>query len=416
MNCTVYDVLVVGSGGAGCSASLKACELGASVALITRAEFLDSKTSRAQGGIQAPLAKDDSPDKLYDDALRAGEFANEKPLTRILADNAGDAIDWLVETGIKFDRDEDGNFLQRGAAGLSSKRVLSCGDASGNRIMQPLIKAVGEADIDVHTFRTVETAKLVDDIWNVETFDPRDGETYIFQAKSIVLATGGAMPKEKQAGLEFVGDRIPPDSIVLAERIGLEVESPELTQFHPTGILWPKSMRRRPVPELVRDLGANLFNKHDETFVDPLLTRKKLCDAIVEECAKGNGVKTEDGRVGIWLDTPGVDRDQGEGYTAHHFKKVYDAMLKEGHDITKEHVLVYPIAHYTIGGIKIGPDCMTSKPGIFSAGEATWGVHGNDRLMGNSLLEIFVFGRIAGVNAANYAKKKSKRAAKHVKV
>ena len=133
-----------------------------------------------------------------------------------------------------------------------------------------------------------------------------------------------------------------------------------------------------------------------------MMTRKKLCDAIVEECEIGNGEKTKDGRIGVWLDTPQVDKINGSGYTAIHFSTLYNQMLKLGHDITKKRVLIYPIAHYTLGGIKIGPDCMTAVRGIFAAGEATWGVHGADRLMGNSLLEIFVFGRLAGQSAAKH--------------
>lgn len=399
-----YDVLVIGSGGAGCSAALKARQLGASVCLLTRSEFLDSKTSRAQGGIQAPLAKGDSADNLYEDALKAGERQNEKPLTRILADQAASTIEWLIEIGIKFDRDSDGKLLQRGAAGLSYDRVLSCGDASGNRIMQPLIKAVKSTDIDLYEYRTVENIEPEKGEWKVHSFDPRDGQEYVFNTKSVILATGGAMPKERQAGLEFIGNRLPPDSILLANRIGLNVENPELTQFHPTGILLPAPMRRRPIPELARSVGAKLLNVHNQVFVDSLLTRKKLCAAIVEECSIGNGVKTDDGRIGVWLDTPAIDREQDKGYTAHHFKNVYEKMLSHGHDMTTDMVLVYPIAHYTIGGIKIDVNCATNKAGIYAAGEATWGVHGNDRLMGNSLLEIFVFGRIAGEQAANRAR------------
>lgn len=402
---SIYDVLVVGSGGAGCSAAITAKRLGKSVLILTRADFLDSKTSRAQGGIQAPFATGDSPDKLYEDALKAGEYTNEKALTRNLADNAVETINWLIEIGIKFDRTETGELLQRRAAGVSMPRVLSCGDASGNRIMAPLIKRVTEMDISVSTYRVVEDVNNVDGVFEVSTFDPRDQTPHMFRSKSVVLATGGAMPKAKRVGMEYVGDRPAPDSIELAARLGLEVESPELTQYHPTGIILPKALRRRPVPELARSAGATLTNKDGEEFADAMMTRRKLCDAIVDECERGGGIKSDDGRIGVWLNTQRIDEIKGEGFFKEHFATLYGKMIAEGVDPSKEPILVYPIAHYTIGGIKIKPDCATNLPGIFSAGEATWGVHGQDRLMGNSLLEIFVFGRIAGASAATYAAK-----------
>jgi len=398
----MFDVIVIGSGGAGCSAALIAERAGASVLMLTRAEFLDSKTNWAQGGIQAPLTEDDSPDKLYEDTLAAGEYANEPALTRKLADDATTTVQWLMDIGIEFDRSEDGDLLTRGAAGISVPRVLSCGDASGNRIMAPLQRAIDASRVDVETFRTVVDIKREGEELIVTGFDPRDQSEFQRRASCIVMATGGAVPREKRAGIGFVGDRPPPDTIALAAQIGLEVESPELTQFHPTGIVWPKELRRKPVPEMVRAQGATLSNKHGAPFADEMLTRKKLCDAIVEECEKGNGVYTDDGRVGVWLNTQEVDEKQGAGYTAEHFATLHSKMLDLGQDITKQPVLVYPIAHYTIGGVRIGPNCETNIKGIFAAGEATWGVHGVDRLMGNSLLEVFVFGRAAGKAAAEY--------------
>ena len=398
----IIDVLIIGSGGAGCSAALTASDAGKKVTLLTRTEFLDSKTSRAQGGVQAPIAEGDTPDKLYEDTLKAGEYLNDKSLTRLLADNAKEAIEWMINIGIKFDTNKKGEFLQRTAAGLSHPRILSCGDESGNRIMKPLIEAVSASEVNVVTYRTVTNIIKQKDLFHIESYDPRNNIEYEFVARTVILATGGGVPKEKRAGLSFMGDRPPPDSIELAEKIGLELESPELTQYHPTGIVTPKELRRKPIPELLRSMGAVLLNRKGEIFTDSMMTRKKLCDAIVEECEIGNGEKTKDGRIGVWLDTPQVDKINGSGYTAIHFSTLYNQMLKLGHDITKKRVLIYPIAHYTLGGIKIGPDCMTAVRGIFAAGEATWGVHGADRLMGNSLLEIFVFGRLAGQSAAKH--------------
>jgi succinate dehydrogenase / fumarate reductase flavoprotein subunit/L-aspartate oxidase len=397
-----YDVVVIGSGGAGCAAALTASRAGKSALILTRADFLDSKTSRAQGGIQAPLADNDSAEKLYQDTLAAGEFENDKPLTRLLADHATDTVEWLMDIGIEFDRDDSGNLLQRGAAGISVPRVLSCGDASGNRIMAPLIAAVSDSDINVETYKAVTSISEENCGFEVTAFDPRDDTRHTFSGTSVVLATGGAMPELKRGGLAKVGQRHAPDSIELASEIGLEIENPDLTQFHPTGIVIPKALRRKPVPELVRGVGANLTNANGDVFADHLLTRKKLCDAIVKECDEGRCITTEDGRKGVYLNTPLVNHLNGDGYFETHFATLYNELIENGVDPNVEPVLVYPIAHYSLGGIKIGPNCETTISGIFAAGEATWGVHGKDRLMGNSLLEIFVFGRIAGTSAALY--------------
>ena len=398
----IYDAIVVGSGGAGCSAAITLADNGKTVLLLTRNDFLDSKTSRAQGGLQAPIFDGDSPELLFEDASKAGEYENVPVLTRILADNAADTIQWLISLGIKFDVDEDGEFLSRGAAGLSKPRVISCGDASGNRIMAPLQKQILSRPIEVSEFQTVYEIDRDENGFQVSTFNPKSNRESTFAARTVILATGGAMPREKRAGLQSESLRVQPDSIMLAENIGLTTKNPELTQFHPTGIVLPKSLRRKPVPELVRTAGAELFNKDNLVFADSMLTRKKLCDAIVEECEAGRGVSTDDGRVGVWLDTPAVDKKHGSGYFKEKFFTLYSKMMAEGHDPTEKPILVYPIAHYTIGGIEIDENCSTNISGIFAAGEATWGVHGADRLMGNSLLEIFVFGQQAALSACRY--------------
>ncbi|MCB1085946.1 MAG: FAD-binding protein [Verrucomicrobiae bacterium] len=218
--------------------------------------------------------------------------------------------------------------------------------------------------------------------------------------RTVVLATGGAMPEERSAGLVEEGLANMPDGLDLAARLGARVVMPDLVQYHPTGILLPKALRRKRLPETMRGAGARFLNREGEAFVDPLLTRNDLTQAIIEECQKGLGVETDDGRQGVWLDTPRIDQVNGAGYLREHFPTFHALFLEHGHDLTVDPVLVFPILHYTLGGVEIGPHAETAVPGLFAAGETTWGVHGMERLMGNSLLDIFVFGRIAGRSAA----------------
>ena len=150
----------------------------------------------------------------------------------------------------------------------------------------------------------------------------------------------------------------------------------------------------------LRAAGAVLLNASGVPFTDPMITRGMLSDAIVRECAEGRGVATDDGRVGVWLTTSRVDGARGRGYLAKTYPVLYEKFLEAGHDIAARDVLVYPIVHYSLGGIRIDSNAATSVSGLFAAGESTYGVHGKERLMGNSLMDIFVFGRIAGRSAA----------------
>ncbi len=396
------DVLVIGSGGAGCSAAIEASKHGLNVTIITKSDFLNSKTSRAQGGIQAAIGKDDSPEAHFEDTLKAGEYENNKALVKILTDKAPSTVEWLEQTGVVFDRDGDRYKLQ-GAAGLSHKRILSCGDKSGNRLMAPIKQAVQEKPINIFEF----TAPLKIDVNEDGSFQlilksKGKNDTFDLHCNAIVLACGGYVPQEKKSGMATNAVEAIPDIFDLVKEIGLEIVFPDLMQYHPTGIVSPKAMRRMRVPETFRSAGANLLNKDLKAFCDPLTTRNKLTAIIAEECKNGNGVSTEDGRVGVWLNTPRIEELNGAGYIQKNFPGTYANFLKEGVNIAEEMVLVYPILHYSLGGIKIDENTETSVKGIFSAGEATYGVHGKDRLMGNSLLEIFVFGRRAGVFAANH--------------
>jgi len=211
------------------------------------------------------------------------------------------------------------------------------------------------------------------------------------------------MPREKRVGVFNPGQEHIPDGVGLAEQLGAKCENASLNQFHPTGILQPKSLRRERLPETMRAAGARILDKNFTEFVDPLTTRNKLTDAIVNCCDNGFGVVTDDGYQGVWLMTPDIDELNGKGYTASNYPKFYNLFIENNHDISLKPVLIYPIVHYSLGGIAIDENAETTVRGVFAAGETTWGVHGEERLMGNSLLDIFVFGKLAGKNAAQAA-------------
>jgi len=392
------DVLVIGSGGAGCSAALEALKVCQSVHIITKGDFLNSKTSNAQGGIQAAMGVDDSPTLHQEDTLRAGEYQNNIKLVEILTTQAQPTIKWLESLGVIFDRVGSDYLLQK-AAGLSQARILSCGDKSGNRLMGPMKQAIQESNVQVLEYAYPKEF-IVDEVGFKVLIGSRFNNDQVITAKSIVLACGGYVAPEKRTGIEIKNNIEIPDIYDLIKDIGINVVYPDLVQYHPTGIVNPKQLRRERIPETVRSAGATLLNKNLEEFCDSLATRNKLTKIIIEECKKGNGISTDDGRVGVWLNTPIVEKNHGTGYYQERFPSLNKKFLDLNIDISKEMVLVFPILHYSLGGIEINEKTETNVKGIFAAGEATYGVHGKDRLMGNSLLDIFVFGRLAGKSAA----------------
>lgn len=396
-------MLVIGAGGAGLAAAIEATLADAKTLVVTGGDISDGKTAAAQGGIQASFHPDDSPDMHFEDTMRAGNYRANPELVRLLAEHSRETIQWLEECGVKFDR-KDNNYRMSKAAGLSQPRVLSSGDMAGKGIVKAVVATANQVGVPVREHVAVTTIEpLMHGGFQVALQEGNVSEN--LEAKTVVLATGGAKPVERRAGLVEKGlNGQAPDGLVLAESLGARIMNPELQQFHPTGIVLPASLRRMRLPETFRADGADLFNRHGEKFLDPMLPRNQVSAAIVAECEKGNGVETADGFRGVWLDTPALLRIKGTGYIARRFP-TFDRLFKaEGHDMEQDPVLVYPIVHYSLGGVEIDTNAMSSVPGLFAAGEVTWGIHGEDRLMGNSLLDIFVFGRIAGRAAAARAR------------
>ena len=188
------------------------------------------------------------------------------------------------------------------------------------------------------------------------------------------------------------------DGLVLGYRAGAKLLYQYTLQYHPTGVAYPDQIYGALVTEKVRSLGAKVVNKDGDIFVHPLETRDVEAAAIIRECKRGNGVKTEHG-YGVWLDSPIIDIKNGEGTIKSRIPAMYRMFEKRGIDITKEPMLVYPTLHYQNGGLDIDTNCMTTVPNLYAAGEVTGGVHGTNRLMGNSLLDVIVFGRDAGKTA-----------------
>ena len=399
---TDWDVVVIGSGGAGCAAAIEASLLGARVVILTKSDPFDSKTARAQGGIQAATGPGDSVDRHFQDTWEAGKRQASEPLVRLLAEKAPGTIRWLEGLGVAFDRDGD-DYRRLSAGGLSMPRVHTSGDAAGRGIAEAVLRRVEDLGIPVwHGTGVMDLEQAEGGFRLFLIKQGMIGDQTLF-ARTVILATGGTMPAEKSAGLVEEGVPGAPDGLALAARLGARVVMPDLVQYHPTGIVLPKSLRRKRLPETMRGCGARFLNRDGVEFVDPLLTRNDLTQAIIDECRRGLGIETDDGRQGVWLDTPRIDQLHGPGYLREHFPTFHELFLAEGHDLSAEPVLVFPILHYTLGGVEIDEHAQTAVPGLYAAGETTWGVHGMERLMGNSLLDIFVFGRIAGQSAARAA-------------
>lgn len=391
------DVLIIGAGGAGSSAAIEADEAGAKVLMSTKLRIGDANTMMAEGGIQAADKENDSPQQHFLDAYGGGHFMAKKELVAKLVTEAPADIEWLNELGCEFDKDETGRMVTTHGGGTSRKRMHACKDYSGAEIMRTLRDEVLNRQIPILEF-TSAIEILKDDkgqaagavLVNMETL-----ELIVVRAKTVILATGGAGRMHYQGFPTSNHYGATADGLVLGYRAGAKLLYQQTLQYHPTGVAYPDQIYGALVTEKVRSLGAKVVNKDGEIFVHPLETRDVEAAAIIRECAKGNGVKTEHG-YGVWLDAPIIEKKNGEGTIKARIPAMYRMFEKRGIDITKEPILVYPTLHYQNGGLDINTDCETAVPNLFAAGEVTGGVHGTNRLMGNSLLDVIVFGRDAG--------------------
>lgn len=400
------DVLIIGGGGAGASAAIEADNNGASTMIVTKLRIGDANTMMAEGGIQAADKPNDSPAQHYIDAFGGGHFAAKPELLYKLVNDAPEAIQWLNKLGVEFDKEPDGTMITTHGGGTSRKRMHAAKDYSGAEIMRTLRDEVQNRQIPIVDFTSaIELIKDEDGkiagavLMNMET-----EEILIARAKTVIIATGGAGRLHYQGFPTSNHYGATADGLVLGYRAGAKLLYADTLQYHPTGAAYPEQIFGALVTEKVRSLGAKLINVDGEAFMHPLETRDVSAASIIRECStNGKGVHTDDG-VGVWLDTPMIELKNGEGTIEKRIPAMMRMFAKYGIDIRKEPILVYPTLHYQNGGLDISANGMTGVENLYVAGEAVGGIHGRNRLMGNSLLDIIVFGRNAGKNASEKAK------------
>jgi succinate dehydrogenase/fumarate reductase flavoprotein subunit len=402
------DVLIIGGGGAGASAALLAQENGAQVIVTTKLRFGDANTMMAQGGIQAADRPNDSPAIHYLDVIGGGHFTNDPDLVEALVKDAPFVIKWLENMGMMFDKEPDGKMVERHGGGTSRMRMHSARDYSGAEIMRTLRDEVRNREDDIRVVEFSPAVELVlDDDGRVAGAVVMNLETKVYsyiKAKAVVMATGGGGRLHFQGFPTTNHYGATADGVVMAYRAGAQLGYLESMQYHPTGAAFPEQIVGQLVTEKTRGLGAQPVNKHGEQFVYPLEPRDVEAAAFIRECQeRGNGLVTPTGQPGVWLDSPMVETIHGEGTIEANLPAMVRQFKRFGIDISKEPMLVYPTLHYQNGGVRLDPDGSTEIEGLFIAGEVSGGVHGHNRLMGNSLLEVTVFGRRSGRSAAAYA-------------
>ncbi len=401
------DVLVIGGGGAGSSAAIMAHEGGANVMIVTKLRHGDANTMMAEGGIQAADKPNDSPAIHYLDAMGGGHFKNVPELLEKLVCEGPDAVKWLNDLGVLFDKEPDGTMITTHGGGTSRKRMHAAKDYTGAEIMRVLRDEVINRGIPVVDFTSAieiildENGKAAGAVlMNMETHD-----LLVAKAKTVIIATGGAGRMHYQGFPTSNHYGATADGLVLAYRVGAPLLYAYTLQYHPTGVAYPSQIYGALVTEKVRSIGAMLVNSEGEAFMHPLETRDVSAASIIRECkARHKGVNIPGGGYGIWLDTPMIDMIHGEGTIEKRIPAMLRMYLKYDIDMRKVPILIYPTLHYQNGGIKIAADGMSDVENLYVAGEAVGGIHGENRLMGNSLLDVIVFGRNAGVSAAAKAK------------
>ena len=399
------DILVVGGGGAGASAALVAQERGADVLLVTKLRLGDSNTVMAQGGIQGADKPNDSPAIHYLDVVGGGHYKNDPELARALVMDAPEVLAWLEKLGVMFDKEKDGTMITIHGGGTSRKRMHAARDYTGGEIMKTLKDEVLNRSVPVVEYASVyELLTDGDRVTGAVLFNMETQEYLIARARTVILATGGGgrlhvmgFPTSNHYGATG-------DGLVLGYRAGAPLKYMDTIQYHPTGAAYPEQILGLLVTEKVRSIGGQITNVDGERFVYELETRDVEAAAIIRECAGRNkGVVTPSGQPAVWLDTVVIERKLGEGAVRARVPAMYRQYERFGIDMSKHPILIYPTQHYQNGGLEINDRCETPVRGLYAAGEVSGGVHGTNRLMGNSLLDVVVFGRRAGEAAAEAA-------------
>jgi succinate dehydrogenase / fumarate reductase flavoprotein subunit len=435
-----HDVLVIGAGGAGLRAAIEAAASGVSVGLVCKSLLGKAHTVMAEGGIAAALANVDDRDNWkvhFSDTMRGGQYVNNWRMAEIHAREAPDRVRELEAWGALFDRTKDGRILQRNFGGHRYPRLAHVGDRTGLELIRTLQDHGIHQGIDVHMECTViRLLKDGDRIAGAFGYERERGRFTLFRAKAIVLATGGIgrAYKVTSNSWEYTGD-----GHTLAYDAGAELVDMEFVQFHPTGMIWPPSVQGILVTEAVRGEGGVLKNRDGRRFMfddipenyraqtadneeegwrytqgdkaarrpPELLTRDHVARCINREVKAGRGSP----HGGVFLDIAWIkDRVPGG---AEHIKKKLPSMYHQFKqladlDITQEPMEIGPTTHYIMGGVRVDADTqMSTVPGLFAAGECAAGINGANRLGGNSLSDILVFGKRAGEHAAQYARQRA---------
>ncbi|MFL5557796.1 MAG: fumarate reductase/succinate dehydrogenase flavoprotein subunit [Gemmatimonadaceae bacterium] len=435
-----HDVLVIGAGGAGLRAAIEAAHVGASVGLVCKSLLGKAHTVMAEGGMAAALANVDDRDNWkvhFADTMRGGQYLNNWRMAELHAREAPDRVRELEAWGAVFDRTDDGRILQRNFGGHKYPRLAHVGDRTGLEMIRTLQDYAIYQSIDVHMECTV--VSLLKDgnrIAGALAYDRERGRFKLFAAKAVVLATGGIGRafSVTSNSWEYTGD-----GHALAYEAGAALQDMEFVQFHPTGMVWPPSVRGILVTEGVRGEGGILVNKEGRRFMfddipenyrsqtadneeegwrytqgdknarrpPELLTRDHVARAIVKEVREGRGSP----HGGVFLDISWISAKLPNA--EQHIKKKLPSMYHQFKqladiDITKEPMEVGPTTHYVMGGVRVDGDTqMSTVPGLFAAGEVGAGLHGANRLGGNSLSDLLVFGMRAGKYAAEFAARQS---------
>lgn len=404
------DILIIGGGGAGCAAAILAMQNGARSIISTKLRLGDANSMMSQGGMQAAVAAPDSPTRHYLDALGGGHFDNKPDLVRALTEDGPEVVEWLEELGVVWDKLEDGSMQVLHGGGTSRKRMHSCRDYTGAIIMRTLMDEVRNHPEKINVLEFMPTVELILDsrgrcaggiLYNMET-----EEYFVVKAKATINATGG-YGRLHIRGFDTTNHYgATGDGLIMSYRAGAKLLYMDSVQYHPTGSVFPEQIAGFLITEKIRGAGGQPLNKEGELFVFPREPRDVESAAIIRECVQNkNGIVTPSGRVGVWLDSPLIEMIQGEGYIKKQFPAMLRQFIRYGIDITEEPMLIYPSLHYQNGGVEINDKCETNIPGLYVAGEASGGVHGRNRLMGNSVLDYNVFGRRAGIYASDYAKR-----------
>ena len=402
-----HDVLIIGAGGAGLRAAIEALAQGARVAVVCKSLLGKAHTVMAEGGLAAAMANVDKADDWrthFRDTMRGGKLLNNWRMAQLHAQEAPDRVRELEQWGALFDRTEKGEILQRAFGGHTFKRLCHVGDRTGLEMIRTLQDRGVEMGFDVFMECTItRLLKDGDRVAGAFGYWRESGQFVSFKAKSVVIATGGIGKSWKitSNSWECTGD-----GMALAYEAGAELLDMEFVQFHPTGMVWPPGVQGLLVTEAVRGEGGILRNKDGQRFMekyDPkrmeLSTRDVVARSIYTEVKEGRGTP----HGGAFLDISHkpaeyVKRKLPSMY--HQFKELADV------DITKGPMEVGPTCHYMMGGIRVDAETgQSAVPGLFAAGEAAGGLHGANRLGGNSLSDLVVFGRRAGLAAAEHAKK-----------